>query len=452
MGVSSLGAGSSILTQNVLDQLRAADDAQFIKPVDLNIAAEKDKQNALKTVNSAMSDLQSVLVGLGAGSDYDKRKASVSGDAISVSASSGTASQSFSLEVTSLATKDIKQSGSFGSKTDTIANGSGSLTLSVGDSSYNINYDGSTTLEDLAKAINKDAKDGVSASIVQVATGDYRLFLSSAKTGSNQAISITDNGSGLDNKLTSSLANVQSGTDASFKYNGIDITRHDNQVDDLIDGISITLNKAGTSNVAVSEDRSALLKSMDDFVAKYNSTISQLDTLTKASQDASVRGIFSNESTIKDMKRDLKDMLELVGGGNLASYGFSVDDSGKLKLDKDVLNAKIDENPANAMAFLSGGTYTNPDSSTTQKKGAFNEMLDKVDSYLGSGKVLDGYKKSTDDNLAMYNDRKDAATKRLDARYDILKKQYAAYDAMIAKLNSASQMFNQMIATQNSAQ
>ena len=45
MGISSLGTGSGILTQDVLDQLREADDASRIRPIDLDITNDKDKKN-----------------------------------------------------------------------------------------------------------------------------------------------------------------------------------------------------------------------------------------------------------------------------------------------------------------------------------------------------------------------------------------------------------------------
>ena len=40
---------------------------------------------------------------------------------------------------------------------------------------------------------------------------------------------------------------------------------------------------------------------------------------------------------------------------------------------------------------------------------------------------------------------------RRDAKYEILARQYAAYDLMISQFNSASSMFSEMIAAENNA-
>ena len=44
MGISSLGVGNNILTQDVIDQLRKADEAGRIQPITLELANENDKQ------------------------------------------------------------------------------------------------------------------------------------------------------------------------------------------------------------------------------------------------------------------------------------------------------------------------------------------------------------------------------------------------------------------------
>jgi len=397
-----------------------------------------------------MGDLQNSLADLGAGNDYDKRKASVGGDAnVAVSVRSGVAAQSFSLEVSQLATKEVVQSGTFSSKTDPIANGSGSLKINIGDKEYSVDYDEDMSLEDLARAINKEAKESLSATVVQISDGEFALFLSSKNEGANNQITMSDEGGNLaDASAFTNLTRVQEGQSAIFKYNGVDIQRDSNKVDDLIDGLTLTLNKTGTSEVNIATDNGAILKGMQDFTDKFNAALSKLNVLTKASQDADERGIFSNESVIKDLRRDLQELVESAGGGKLGDYGFTMDDKGKLEFNKDIFQAKLDENPANVEAFLSGGKFNNGDGTTTDTRGAFNEMLDKVDSYLGTGKILDEYKKSTDDNLEMFEDRKKSATQRLDARYDILKRQYAAYDSMIAKMQNVSSMFSQMTAAQ----
>jgi flagellar capping protein FliD len=57
--------------------------------------------------------------------------------------------------------------------------------------------------------------------------------------------------------------------------------------------------------------------------------------------------------------------------------------------------------------------------------------------------TLDQFNSITE-KISALEDRKLTAVERLDARYEILKKQFAAYDLMISKFNSASSMFTEM--------
>lgn len=454
MGISSVGVGSSILTQNVLDQLRQADEASYITPIDLELANEKDKVSEYDVLDSLMTNLIDSITDLKSTSSFDGRSATVTGTSVTVTAADNSDIQDFTINVDHLATKQIEESGAFTASTDTVATGTGTLTLNVGAGTpVTINYDATTTLADLKKLINDNAGDQVDATIVQISPTESRLFISSVATGSNQDISITDNSGLLDTGLTTGLTAIQTGLDNQFTFNGQTITRSSNVISDLIAGYDITLKEPGSSDVSVAQDREALMTKIDSFVEKYNSAISELGRATKSSTDSSERGIFSSESTMKSLKGALVDMISNVGGGvgSLFDYGFDMAKDGTLSYDKTVLNAKLDADPNNVQAFFVGGDYTNPDTTITTLTGAFVEMSTLVDSYTQYNGLMDQFKTSLSDNISALEDRKTSVTERLDNKYEILKKQYIAYDAMIAKLNNASSMFVQMANAQNNS-
>lgn len=454
MGISSLGVGSSILTQDVLDQLRKADDAKYITPITTKITAETKKQDAFKLINASMKNFIDSIDAIKTQTLYNERKATVTGTSVTVTAASNSDIGEFSLGVTRLATKQVEQSGLFTSKTETIANGAGTMKLNIDGTDYTIAYDATTTLDGLKTLINDAAGDKVDATVVQMSGTDFRLFVSSANTGSTQNITITDNSAGLkDTRLTTGLTAVQTGVDANLTFNGQAITRTSNNITDLISGLDITLKEVGTSTVVVAQDREGFMKKVDSFVEKYNSVITELDKATKTSKTETDRGAFSAESTIKNMKQVIKDMFSTVGGGvgYLSDYGFSVDKSGKMSVNKTTLNSKMDADADNVKAFFSGGTFTKTDLSTVTLTGAFAEMSTTIKAYTDSNKILSELNNSISKNITDFNDRKTKETSRLDKRYEILKKQYAAYDAVIAKINNASSMFTQMANAQTNS-
>lgn len=471
MGISSLGVGSSILTQDVLDQLRAADDAQRIQPITLSLANENDKKSSLEVIDASMTNFRDSINELKSATLFDGRSTTVSGSSVEVTASANSDVQDFNITVDHLATKQIEQSGAFTASTDTVATGAGTLTLNVGAGTpVTINYDATTSLDDLKKLINDNAGDQVDATIVKISATESRLFISSVGTGASQDISITDNGGLLDARLTTdtslstaptidpgtglAYAAIQTGIDNQFTFNNQVITRSSNTVDDLITGYSIKLKSTGSSSVSVKQDREAIMTKIDSFVEKYNSLMTEMSKQTKPSTDSKERGIFSGESSIKSMQRAIQDMIESVAGGvgTMEDYGFSVAKDGKMSIDKKVLNTKLDENPTNVEAFFAGGDYINDDLSVTTLTGAFVGFYDIVNGYAKTNGGLDQVKESLTQSISSLEEKKISATERLDAKYEILKKQYAAYDAMIAKINNASSMFVQMANTQTASQ
>ncbi|MDQ7059856.1 MAG: flagellar filament capping protein FliD, partial [Sulfurimonas sp.] len=384
MGISSLGVGSSILTQDVLDQLREADEAGRIGPMDLSILNEKDKQTAFGTLEASMKNFSDAVNELQTGTLYDERSATVVGTSVTITADANSDVQDFTLNVTQLATKQIEQSGSFGAGSDLIATAAGSLNLNVDGQDFTIDYDATTTLDDLKKAINNVAGVAIDATIVQIANGDNRLFLSSSATGATQDITLTDTSGFLSDdggttaggvNLTSAFAVVQTGIDANFEFNGQAITRTSNQVDDLVTGYKISLDELGSSAVSVEQNREEILGRVDSFVSQYNAAMKELNTLTKISTESSTRGIFSSESTIKGMKSALESMIGSSGGsvGSLYDFGFDVDEYGIMSVDKSVIEEKLDANPGNLQVFFTGGDYDNGDGTSTALTGVFVE-------------------------------------------------------------------------------
>jgi len=460
MGISSLGVGSGILTQDVLDQLRKADEAQRITPLTLGIANENDKSAALDVLDAAMVNFRDAANELQNTTLFDARKTDVTGTSVSVTAAGGSDVQDFTLNVTQLATKEIDESASFSADTALIATGTGTFDLTVGTNKYTINYDATTTLKDLKNAINTAAGTDVNASVVQVATGDYRLFLNAANEGSSQNIAISDTSGLLSDdggttsggtNLTSGLSTIQTAKDATFDFNGQAITRSSNTITDLVSGYTVSLKELGSSTVSVSQDRTDLETRVDSFVSQYNAIVDEISKQTKSSTDSKKRGIFSDDSLVRSMKSSIQNMFGSISnaGGNLLDYGFDVDRDGVMSVDKTILNQKIDANPSNVKAFFAGGDYTDAAGTVTTLTGAFSSFYTTVNSFTKTNGDLDQVKTNINESLTSYEDRKTSETERLDAKYAIMKKKYTAFNSIINKFNSASSIFTQLANTQS---
>jgi len=456
MGISSLGVGSGILTQDVLDQLRGVDEAQRVQPITLNIANENDKKDSLGVLNATMDNLKDAVNELKNIDSFNSRTTTVSGSSVSVTASENSDVQDFSIHVNTLATKQIEQSDAFDSSSDSISDADGTFKLEVGSQSIDIDYTAGTTLDELKKLIQEKAGDLVDATVLKISDTESRLVLSSKDTGSSQEIKISDVDGALDTKLTDGFdgAALQDGVDSSFTFNGQDVTRSSNKVTDLVTGYTINLLKEDadgvSSDVSVKQDRTELMSRVDSFVEKYNSAIKELDSLTLSSTDSSVRGIFSSDSSVKSMKAAIQNMVVGVNGdaGRMTDYGFILDRNGVLSIEKDTLEEKLDANSSNVKAFFIGGDYTKSNDDVVQVTGAFSSFYDIVNGYTKTNGSLDLLEGNINQNISSYEERKEKAIERLDSKYEIMKKQYTAYNSLINKFNSSSDIFTQL-ANQN---
>jgi flagellar hook-associated protein 2 len=468
MAISSLGLGSGVLTQDVLDKLRKGDEAQRITPIDFELALAKDKKAAFSTLDANMTNLIDSINELKSQNLYDQRTADITGSSVEVTADANADVQDFTLDVTQLATKEIDESDAFGAESDKIATDSGSMTIDINDAdgnttkSFDIDYDADMTLKDLKNAINKVAGSDVKASIVKVGDGDVRLFLNAVHEGVDQKFSITDNDGNLSDdggntnggtNLTDNLSTVQDGVDAEFTFNGQDIRRSSNQVDDLVTGYHIKLLELGSSDVSVKQNRDEIMKRIDSFVKKYNSAMNEITSLTKNSTNKDERGIFASESTIKSMQSTIRNALDTIGDGvgTIYDYGFDVDKNGKLSVNKDTLNEKLDKNAKNVEVFFSGGDFDNGDGTTTTIDGAFTELSKTVESYTAYNQTLDQFKNDLNDYTSNLEDKRTTTMERLNSKYETLQKQWASYDSLISRLNSSANAFIQMINSQNAS-
>ena len=455
MGISSLGAGSSILTQDVLDQLRAADETAKIAPLTTKINNENTKKDELEVLDANMTNLIDSITAITSVDLFDERSVTTTGTSVEVSAAAGSDIQDFTLNVTNLATKQIEESGSFTSENDLVGGGTGGqINLNIDGQDFAIDYTDTTTLGQLKDLINQVAGDAVDATILNVGTGDARLVISSANTGSTQDITITDVSGTIDSKLTSGMNVLQPGIDAQFTFNnGSTITRSSNEITDLITGYTITLKEAGETSVSVAQNTDTITEKLNNFVSKYNDTMTELSKITKTSTDAADRGIFSNDSIIKGLQSTVRSMIESVGGGvgSLIDYGFDIDKEGVMTFNQDTFLTALNDNPDNVQAFFNGGDFTNADTSVTTVTGAFNEIATIVEGYTDYNAILDTFKTNLTDNISTLEDRKATEIERLDSKYEIMKKKFAAYDLMISKFNSISSMFADMVSSQNSS-
>jgi flagellar hook-associated protein 2 len=451
-GISSLGIGSGVLTADVIEQLREADEATQITPIEDKISLNNQKQEAYTLLSSLMTTLKSSASALSYDTVFDNKNVDVSGNA-EVDVTSGATVESFTLETVTLAKKDINQFGSLASKAASVAAVDGTLEINIGadpvgnpDDTININYTAGMTLSELAQEITDQAQGKVEASILQVGDGEYSLVLSSANTGEDQQLSFNDVDGNLDAALLAGLTEIQAASDSEFKYNGITATRSTNEISDLILGVDITLKQEGDfSNVEVEQDTISITDEMQLFVDSYNALIQNISDMTLADEETGAEGVFANESFVKGIKRDITNVITgMFNGDSLVSYGLDLDRSGMMSFDKSAMETKLAEDPDGVKLFFTGGT----DANGNDKTGIFEMIDDKIKSYTGYGQMLSNFETSLKTEGTSLSESYSRAMELLNTRYEIMERRFSAYDSMISKLNSQFSSLQMMISAE----
>ena len=247
----------------------------------------------MDTFQKSVSKLSSDTVFLG-------RSVSGSNDAVTVSASAGADVQSFSLSNVVTAKGDIWHSPiAATSKTTALVPapvGANQLSIGIGTNTpFLINYSDTTTLEQLATAINDTAGTKVTASILQTGASSYELVVKSDGVGANQNITFGDSGTLLATLgMDTVAAKMQSSRDASFDYNGIAITRPTNEITDLVNGVTVSLkqDQPTSSNIAITQNKTEISTEMSLLVQSYNTLVTNIGDMTVYDKAAGKVGVF----------------------------------------------------------------------------------------------------------------------------------------------------------------
>lgn len=454
--ISSLGLGSDgVLSFDIIDKLKAVDESVIVKPIEAKITNNATKQSDLSILMTLAASVKSTTSVISNETSYLQRKTTVSNSAISVTTQAGSAIQDFSMHVNSLAQSDIYQSKGFSSNSTALGLPTDTLKIGLNGTTFSIDLTATMTLDDLKTKITDATEGKLSVSVLNTgeALDPYRLVIKSKETGKSNLIDFSDTSAGtlsalgLDNIVDNHL---QSATDASFEYNGVTIKRSSNTVNDLIVGVSITLNETQpldetVTNVTIKQDLANVKESLTSFVSTYNELMSNLVESTKYDTTSKASGTFQNASQIKSLKSALKTQLlssdEL--GRSLSQYGITLNSTGNLEFDDATLEATLSTDTAATEDFYRGSTNAE---TGEFRKGFFTNFNEMLASYVTDKKsILNLFQTSLNEEKTTLTKNKELAISRLDSKYEIMATKFAAYDSIISQLNTQFNTLSQMI-------
>lgn len=380
MAVSS----TNLDINSIISQLMTV-ERQPLSKLDVKEASYQAKLSAYSSVKGAVSSFQSALQSLSNAANFQPLKATPSDATVfSATASSTAVAGTYTLEVSSLTQAQKLAAAGQSSSTAAIGTGtsttvtfdfgtisggtfdsgtghySGATFTSNGDGTHSITIDSSNnSLQGIRDAINA-AGIGVTATIINDGSATpYRLVLSANNNGISNSMKITVSGDAAVDSLlahdpagTQNLAETVTAQNASFKVNGVAVSKTSNTVSDVIQGVTLTLNKATASpeTLTIARDTVAVSSSIGGFVKAYNDLATTLKNFTAYDAASQKGAILQGDSTVRSLQSQMRNILStpIIGTSGalttLSDVGVAFQKDGSLAVNQTKLDSVMASN------------------------------------------------------------------------------------------------------------
>ena len=366
MPLSSPGIGSGLDVKTIVEALVKAE----ITPVQTrhdkqakNVSTELSAVGQLKNV---MSNLKESLSNMSDINKFYNKKFSLSDPSfLSATITPDAVKGTYQIQVQNLAQQQSLATGYFENNTTSIGS-SGTMTINFGtyspdNTSFTANPDApavsinispdNNSITAVRDAINS-SDSGITASIVEDSQG-ARLIVQSSQTGANYAMQISGDISALNYDPTTnvnSLTQTMAAQNSTVLINGLTVSQSTNELENAISGITLNLMKAepGTTiTLTVNDNKDQITSLVNDFVKKYNDSITFLTNLTGYNSETKERGVFQGDPQFRNLKLSLNRWATTPLNNNnnaiqsLTDLGIKTNKQGLLEINQDKFNAAL---------------------------------------------------------------------------------------------------------------
>ena len=447
---SSAGAagGAVINVSSLVQQLVSATQAPQEALISSQTQAVTAQISALGTLKSALATFQGSLAALDTPGAFQIETTTSSDEtAFTAAAGTGAPQGTYNVAISQLATAQQLLSGPVAA---TSAIGSGTLTLSLGGTSFNVTVAPTDTLADIAAKISSAAGNpGISATVLQGSDGAH-LLLSSSLTGAVNTIQVseTDGGTSLAS-LTYGTGNTANYTqeaaaqDAAFSVSGVNFTSATNTVSNAIGGVTLNLlsTTAAPTTLTVSTDTDTVVTNIQTFVSAYNTLQSTFASLGGYDASSGTAGPMMGNAVLSGIQNQVQHALySIVNTGSstyntLASIGITTQSDGTLAVNTATLTAALGTNFGAVSQLFSSAT------------GVASTLNTQITTALGSSGAITGAGQTLTAQENALTQKSNDLDQQMAALTASLTQQYSALNTLLSQLQSTSAYLTQAFAT-----
>ena len=330
----------------------------------IQLATAQADGTAYRDVNGSFAALAGAAKAVQDPASWTATKAVSSSGNVSVSSTAAAqAGSNLTFSVTALASAQTSvANGTWTSATAPVRDQLPDWPIKVLDAGKNvvgsIDVPADATLSDAAAAINKSGY-GLSATVVKLADNQFKLQVTSSKTGTKGEFTLqtaTEDATAAGSSFTVS----RTAQDATLDLgNGMVASSATNTFADLLTGVSVTVSELTTAptTITVSKDPGAATKAVESLVTAANQLLAKISTTTDSStgSKAVLKGDYSLTSLASQVLTAVSSAVGVDGTDNSAAVvGLQLTRDGKLTFNSSVFAAKLASDPALTQRIFGG--------------------------------------------------------------------------------------------------
>ncbi len=331
----------------------------------------------------------------------------------------------------------------------------GTQTVSSLSNSFTVEINETSTLMELATTIN-DATDnlGVTASVIDDGslTESYFLSVVADGVGEDNRIIFSAGQDYLDGLYNKEKQGESTSLNAKFVMDGVNYQRTGNSFSDVMTGVTLSLEGAGTTTITVGNNNEQIKEMIQGLVTAYNEAVQEVKGKSGYDPEAEQFGILSDTS-LRDLPLTLRNLMttsikgdtanisyEMVDGvltkkdtsvNTLFDLGLEFNRDGTVSLNEEILDSALAVRTEEVEAFFLGDSDRNIE--------GFADIVNDQMTQLTNGEgQIAGETNSTQSRISDLETKIEQENARLDKKYELMTKQFIELDRYMNEMTNLS--------------
>lgn len=224
--------------------------------------------------------------------------------------------------------------------------------------------------------------------------------------------------------------------------NGVEVVSQKNLLENVIEGVSLTLTKqaaedAQPDSLQVARDDSVAVTAAENFVKAYNSLQNQIKSLTAYNIEEQKGAPLTGDSLARRVQTQMRESINgLVSNSvTLSSIGITTDPAtGELRLDKQKFTSALSDHRTDVQQLFTG------------ENGLGSRVTAAAEAFMKDDGLLKTSQQGIEKTIRQLERQYEQMESRIDAKMETYRAQFVQLDNFIAQMNGVSSYLTQQLA------